>query len=69
MKYWITHNEPYVISYKGYETGTKPPGRKDTGYIATHHLILSHASAYRLYQQKYQSTQNGKVTNMGNICN
>lgn len=61
VKFWITHNEPFVISYKGYEAGSKPPNRKDQGYIATHHLILAHGSAYRLYESKYKPTQKGDM--------
>mgnify|MGYP001166265154 CR=1 FL=1 len=48
VKNWITHNEPWCISYKGYIEGEFPPGIKNnwTKSIATtHHLLLSHGMA------------------------
>lgn len=47
-----------------YETGVKPPFLKaygHGGYLCTHNLLLSHARAYHLYQDKYKATQNGRV--------
>ena len=38
-------------------------GRKSQGtlvYQAGHNLLKSHAMAYRLYDEKYRSTQHGK---------
>ena len=29
-------------------------------YIAGHNMLKAHASAYRLYQMKYQASQKGK---------
>lgn len=31
------------------------------GYLCTHYLLLSHARAYHLYQDKYKATQNGRI--------
>ena len=32
-----------------------------TSYISAHHQILAHSRAYRLYQEKYLSSQAGQV--------
>jgi len=58
---WITHNEPWVISVHGYENAEKAPARTGHGYIASHNLLRAHAMAYRLYNEKYRDTQNGKL--------
>lgn len=29
-------------------------------YLCVHHVLLAHAKAYRLYQEKYKATQNGR---------
>ena len=62
MKYWITFNEPYCVTYLGYGVGSKAPGMKDSGtsdYIAAHNLLRAHAKAYRLYERDYKETQQG----------
>ncbi|XP_058200013.1 beta-glucosidase 13-like isoform X7 [Rhododendron vialii] len=74
VKYWITLNEPWTYSIGGYENGLFAPGRCSwqqqncTGgnsstepYLVTHHQLLAHAAVARLYKQKYQATQEGKV--------
>lgn len=74
VKHWITLNEPYVVAWGGYDQGELAPGRcsawmetcphGNSGiepYIVTHHLLLSHASAVRLYKQKYQASQKGVI--------
>lgn len=41
-----------------------PPFVKSAGigsYLCAHHLLLSHARVYHLYQKKYKATQKGKV--------
>jgi len=59
VKLWITHNEPWVIAHHGYETGEFAPGRMAVSYAAAHNLILAHARVYRMYQDKYKSSQKG----------
>ncbi|KAB5520202.1 hypothetical protein DKX38_024521 [Salix brachista] len=69
VKHWITLNEPFMFSVNGYDTGTVAPGRvsslenypgqpKISGatevYIVTHHLLLAHATAVKVYKEKYQ---------------
>ena len=62
VKYWITFNEPWCVSYLGYGNGEQAPGGKNSGtddYVAGHNLLRAHARAYRLYETKYNSTQKG----------
>uniref|UniRef100_A0A5B6ZSX7 Putative beta-glucosidase 12-like n=1 Tax=Davidia involucrata TaxID=16924 RepID=A0A5B6ZSX7_DAVIN len=75
VKYWITLNEPYSYSSSGYATGDMAPGRCSywqelncTGgdsatepYLATHYQLLAHAAAVKLYKDKYQESQKGKI--------
>ena len=68
VKYWTTINEPNVFTLGGYDKGFLPPKRcsppfgfncsagnsSSEPYIATHYILLAHASAARLYREKYQ---------------
>lgn len=68
VKRWITLNEPKIVALYGYENGWAPPGRCSVKglacvvagdsttepYLVAHNLILAHAAAYRLYQEKYK---------------
>jgi beta-glucosidase len=49
---WATINEPWVVMDGGYLFGVNAPGRKDPAEAArvTHHLLLSHAAAVRVYR-------------------
>ncbi|XP_044489176.1 beta-glucosidase 12-like [Mangifera indica] len=75
VKHWITLNEPLTFTSTGYDTGIYAPGRcskwvnaacqagnsATEPYIVGHHLLLSHAAAVKLYKQKYQVIQKGKI--------
>ncbi|KAL6516256.1 Beta-glucosidase 12 [Orobanche gracilis] len=75
VKYWVTINEPYTYANAGYATGEYAPGRcsvwqqlncsaGDSGiepYMVAHHQLLAHAAAVRIYKQKYQESQKGKI--------
>ena len=67
VKYWVTINEPNSFTIGGYVTGIEAPGRcsnyignctyGNSGiepYIVGHNLLLSHATAVKLYKEKYQ---------------
>ena len=68
VKHWITFNEPIAYSVAGYAWGTFPPARcskwqqqnctaGDSGtepYLVTHHQLLAHAAAVKLFKDKYQ---------------
>ena len=66
VKNWFTINEPRMMASHGYGDGYFPPARC-TGchfggnsatepYIAGHNLLLAHASAVKLYREKYQAS-------------
>ena len=64
VKWWITINEPWVISYLNYGTGGGAPGLIGPGtntYQVGHHLILAHTAVYRMYQKEFKATQNGRI--------
>lgn len=64
VRRWVTLNEPYTFCVMGYGEGAHAPGVKDPGlvYLVGHHMLLAHASAYRLYKKKYADAQQGSVS-------
>ncbi|KAK6982460.1 lactase-phlorizin hydrolase [Biomphalaria glabrata] len=68
VKYWITINEPWVVSYLGYGVDQMAPGRWGPGtnvYIVTHNLIKAHVAAYKLYNSTYRSQSPGGKGQIG----
>ncbi|KAJ1434408.1 Glycoside hydrolase family 1 [Sesbania bispinosa] len=75
VKYWITINEPLIYSLLGYTRGLFPPARcskwvspnctagdsSTEPYLVSHHLILAHAAAVKVYKEKYQIFQQGQI--------
>ncbi|KAJ4969203.1 hypothetical protein NE237_015904 [Protea cynaroides] len=75
VSHWTTLNEPNVYTLGAYDMGFFPPGRCSSPfgfnctegnstiepYIATHNMLLSHASVARLYKKKYLAKQNGFI--------
>ncbi|XP_065871041.1 beta-glucosidase 15-like isoform X2 [Euphorbia lathyris] len=72
VKEWITLNEPYTYAAEGYGNGEKAPGRCSSlncsggdsstePYLVTHHQLLAHAAAVRLYKLKFQASQKGVI--------
>ncbi|BFG35073.1 hypothetical protein CerSpe_213470 [Prunus speciosa] len=73
--HWTTMNEPNVFVLGGYDRGFLPPQRcsipfglncsrgnsSTEPYLATHNILLSHASAARLYKKNYQDKQRGFI--------
>jgi beta-glucosidase len=47
VRWWTTHNEPFVAAILGHFTGEHAPGLKDprAALQAAHHLLLSHGEA------------------------
>ncbi|MCL7023144.1 hypothetical protein MKW94_010112 [Papaver nudicaule] len=72
---WTTMNEANVFAIGAYDQGTFPPSRCSSPfgancssgnsttepYIVTHNCLLAHASAARLYKNKYQAKQHGLI--------
>ncbi|CAL0329178.1 unnamed protein product [Lupinus luteus] len=75
VKYWVTLNEPWSYSSNGYANGRMAPGRCSpwlnpncTGgdsstepYLVTHHQLLAHAAAVRVYKTMFQESQKGSI--------
>ncbi|CAN1263521.1 Beta-glucosidase 24 [Linum perenne] len=75
VKHWITLNEPLGFSYYGYINGQFAPGRcskfinsncstgnsKTEPYFTTHNQLLAHATAVKVYREKYQAKQKGII--------
>uniref|UniRef100_H2YTH2 beta-glucosidase n=1 Tax=Ciona savignyi TaxID=51511 RepID=H2YTH2_CIOSA len=63
IKFWITFNEPYVITWLGYGIGVFAPGINsspgEAPYQAAHNIIKAHAKAYRTYEKFYKGKQGG----------
>uniref|UniRef100_A0A0E0PLH3 Uncharacterized protein n=1 Tax=Oryza rufipogon TaxID=4529 RepID=A0A0E0PLH3_ORYRU len=76
VAHWTTSIEPNVMAQSGYDDGYLPPNRCSypfgrshctlgnstvEPYLFIHHTLLAHASAVRLYREKYQAAQKGIV--------
>ncbi|TVU20825.1 hypothetical protein EJB05_30422, partial [Eragrostis curvula] len=77
VKHWITFYEPWSFCATGYASGHGmyapgrcSPGEKDVcnigdsgrePYTVCHHQLLAHAETVRLYREKYQAVQKGKI--------
>lgn len=75
VPYWTTINEANIFILGGYDFGDAPPGRCSSPfgrsctegnstiepYIAAYNALLAHASAARLYKEKYQAKQHGVI--------
>nr|AGS46809.1 beta-glucosidase [Anoxybacillus flavithermus subsp. yunnanensis str. E13] len=52
VRKWITHNEPWVVTYLGYGNGEHAPGIQNfTSFLkAAHHVLLSHGEAVKAFR-------------------
>jgi len=67
VKNWITHNEPWCVSYLGYIEGRKPPGITNdwSKSLATaHHLLLSHGMAIPEIRSHSKNSEIGITLNL-----
>jgi beta-glucosidase len=66
VKHWITHNEPWCIATLGYRKGEHAPGMKDprSGWIAAHHVLLSHGLAMQALRSARSDLKAGIVLNL-----
>jgi len=67
VRNWITHNEPWCVSYLGYIEGHKPPGliNKWPKSLATaHHLLLSHGMAIPEIRNNSKQSEVGITLNL-----
>ena len=61
VRYWITHNEPWVVAFLGYHWGIHAPGIQDSraALAVTHHLLLSHGMALEAIRSQAPQAQVG----------
>jgi beta-glucosidase len=54
VRYWITQNEPWVISWLGYGWGFHAPGRTSDAdaLAAAHHVLLAHGRAVEVLRRE-----------------
>jgi beta-glucosidase len=66
VAHWITHNEPWVVSWVGHGWGHHAPGRtSDADALATaHHLLLSHGRAVDVLRRLAPGSQVGITLNL-----
>ena len=64
--HWITHNEPWVVSWIGHAWGHHAPGRtSDRDALATaHHLLLSHGRAVEILRRVSPQSKVGITLNL-----
>ncbi|MFP4697232.1 MAG: GH1 family beta-glucosidase [Eubacteriales bacterium] len=69
VKIWITHNEPFCASFLGYHIGIHAPGIKDLekAVIASHHMLLSHGKAVKLFKEMKMNGDIGITINLEHI--
>jgi beta-glucosidase len=66
VRYWTTHNEPWVVAWIGHSWGEHAPGRKsEADAVATaHHLLLSHGWAVEAIRREAPGAQVGISLNL-----
>jgi len=66
---WITHNEPWVVSFTGHWEGRHAPGIRDfsTALQVSHHLLLSHGKAVKAYREMGFGGKIGITLNMNPV--
>lgn len=65
VKNWITHNEPWCISFLSYQAGGHAPGLQDwpSAFRAAHHVLLSHGMATPIIRQNSPDAEVGITLN------
>jgi beta-glucosidase len=66
---WITHNEPWVVSWLGYGWGIHAPGRTSErdALAAAHHLLLSHGWATEVLRRESPESQVGITLDLHSV--
>lgn len=61
VEYWTTFNEPSEVCHSGYGTAKMAPAiiSAEAEYLCSHHVLLSHARVYHLYNNTYKKTLKG----------
>jgi beta-glucosidase len=68
VTHWITHNEPWVVSWVGHGWGHHAPGgQSEADALATaHHLLLSHGRAVAILRDVSPASEIGITLNLDN---
>ncbi|KIL43609.1 beta-glucosidase A [Jeotgalibacillus alimentarius] len=63
---WITHNEPWVVSWLGYGSGEHAPGYRDIPAFlkAAHHVLLSHGMVTKRFRERQLAGEIGITLNL-----
>ncbi len=63
VKWWLSFNEPHVFCLNDWNYGQKQPFEEPPKkpYICAHNVVKAHAKAWRIYDDEYRSTQQGKM--------
>ncbi|XP_028132062.1 myrosinase 1-like isoform X2 [Diabrotica virgifera virgifera] len=70
VKTWVTINEPYSVCVSGTRVLGEYRPNGIVEYLCGHTFLKAHAAVYDLYQRKYKSQQNGKISMAFNLqCN
>ena len=66
---WITHNEPWVVSFLGHAFGQHAPGKQDyqSALQVLHHLLLSHGMVVRTFKEEKIDGEIGITLNLGDF--
>src|ERR671930_907499 len=66
VRYWTTHNEPWVCAWIGHAWGEHAPGRtsETDAVAAAHHLLLSHGWAVEAIRRAVPDAQVGITLNL-----
>ena len=69
VKFWATHNEPWVAAFLGYGIGVHAPGICDysQAYQTAHHLLLAHGKAVQMYRENGYGGQIGLILNLNGL--
>jgi len=70
VHFWITHNEPWVVSFLGHHSGVHAPGIKNlsTALKVSHHLLLSHGETVAILRDNGdEKTQVGISLNLSSV--
>lgn len=70
VHFWITHNEPWVVSFLGHHSGIHAPGIKNlsTALKVSHHLLLSHGETVAVIRDNGdEKTQVGIAFNLSSV--
>jgi beta-glucosidase len=69
VRFWTTHNEPWVAAFLGYASGVHAPGICDysQAYQAAHHLLLAHGRAVQVFRAGGYQGEIGLVLNLNGL--